>query len=231
MIIDLINSLKTDWKVILLDIITKLENTNCIDNINEILLNETEKIIYPTNNLILNTFNHFNIEDIKVIIIGQDPYHTPNKAMGLSFSVPNGESLPPSLRNIFKELKDDEYLIPKDKKGDLTKWVKQGVLLLNSSLTVIEKTPNSHQKIWSPFTDKIIEYISNNSDGIVFMLWGNFAKNKKKYINLDKHYILESSHPSPMSANRGGWFGTKHFRKANEYLISNSKNPIDWNLQ
>ena len=226
-LVNLINSIDTNWKDILLDI------TNTIDLklIENILINKEHNQLYPKNDLILNTFNHFNIENIKVVIIGQDPYHTPNKAMGLSFSVPNGELIPPSLRNIFKELKEDGFSITIEKnKGDLTKWVKEGILLLNSSLTVIEKTPNSHQKYWSPFTDKIIKYISEHTIGCVFMLWGNFAKNKKQFIDSKKHLILESSHPSPMSSNRGGWFGTKHFSKANEYLVSNSKNKVEWNL-
>lgn len=227
-IVDLLNTtLNTNWKDILLTILINQD----IIIINNLLKNEKEQLIYPKQELLFNSFNHFDFENIKVIIIGQDPYHTPNKAMGLSFSVPNGETIPPSLRNIFKELKNDGFSIPlESKKGDLTKWVKQGVLLLNSALSVIEKMPNSHQKEWTPFTNKIIEYISNNTSGTIFMLWGNFAKKKKKIIDTNKHLILESSHPSPMSANRGGWFNSSHFSKANKYLECNLKNKIDWNL-
>ena len=196
---------------------------------NELLI-KYESDLFPPLNMIFKAFSFFNIKDTKVVILGQDPYHTPKKAMGLSFSVPEGESIPPSLRNIYKELENNNYKISDPKNGDLTKWAKNGVLLLNSSLTVLEKSPNCHQKIWMDFTDKIIEYISNNTENVVFMLWGGFAKSKKKFIIKDKHLILEATHPSPLSANRGGWFNKQLFKKTNIYLKSCDREEIDWNL-
>ena len=221
----LITSLSTDWKTVLKEI-GKDENKT---EINE-LISKHGSSLYPPTNKIFNAFSFFNIKDTKVVILGQDPYHTPNKAMGLSFSVPKGETIPPSLRNIYKELKNDKFTINDPKNGDLTKWAKNGVLLLNSSLTVLEKSPNCHQSIWMGFTDKIIEYIANNTENVVFMLWGGFARGKKKYIPKGNHLVLESTHPSPLSANRGGWFNKQPFIKANIYLKSCGREEIDWNL-
>ena len=173
--------------------------------------------IFPPQHLVFNTFNLCRFEDLKIVIIGQDPYHSAGQAMGLSFSVPKNIKIPPSLVNIYKEINND---IGKkcNKDGDLTNWAKQGMLLLNASLTVLEHKPNSHYKIWNKFTEDIIKYISDKKDKVVFLLWGGFAKSKKKFIDEDKHSVLTANHPSPLSANRGGWFGCKHFSKTNEIL-------------
>ena len=182
--------------------------------------------IFPPQENIFECMNICEFNNLKVILLGQDPYHQKGQAMGLSFSVPENTKIPPSLVNIYKELKTDCNLENSD--GDLTKWAEQGVLLLNTSLTVRESCPNSHQKYWRPFTDNLIKYISDNKEGMVFLLWGGNAKDKKKLIDVNKHYVLEANHPSPLSANRGGWFGCKHFSKTNEYLKKNGKTQIKW---
>ena len=184
---------------------------------------------YPKGSEIFNAFNCCPIDNLKVVIIGQDPYHGLNQANGLCFSVNKGISHPPSLINIFKELtKDIGCDYPKN--GELSSWAKQGVLLLNSTLTVAAGKAGSHQgKGWEFFTDRVIKTLSNNFEGIVFMLWGGYAKQKIKLINAQKHLILTAGHPSPLSANRGYWFGNKNFSKCNEYLISIGKIPIEWN--
>ena len=182
--------------------------------------------IFPPKENIFECMNICEFNNLKVILLGQDPYHQKRQAMGLSFSVPENIKIPPSLVNIYKELKTDCNL--QLLHGDLTKWAKQGVLLLNTSLTVRESCPNSHQKYWRPFTDNLIKYISDNKEGLVFLLWGGHAKNKKKLIDFNKHYVLEANHPSPLSANRGGWFGCKHFSKTNELLKKNGKKEICW---
>lgn len=226
---DNINNLETDWKNILLSI-----DNNKIELIDDFLKNEKNNYdnlmkIFPNYELIFSAFNHFDLKDLKVLILGQDCYHQDKQAHGLCFSVQDDVKIPPSLKNIFKELETDiDFKIPKS--GNLQSWAKQGVLLLNSSLSVRESSAGSHINIWEPFTDDIISYISNNTENIVFILWGNFAKKKKKYINIDKHFILESNHPSPLSANRGGWFGCKHFSKCNEILKSINKSEINWQL-
>ena len=173
--------------------------------------------------------NTTSLENVKVVILGQDPYHNYNQANGLSFSVKNGVTIPPSLKNIFKELQSDlGYKIPTS--GNLELWAKQGVLLLNATLTVRAHKPGSHQKIgWETFTDKIISLISEKYEHIVFILWGNFAHQKVKLIDEKKHFIIKSVHPSPFSA-RNGFFGSKPFSKCNEYLTSVKKENIDWNL-
>ena len=173
--------------------------------------------------------NTTSLENVKVVILGQDPYHNYNQANGLSFSVKNGVTIPPSLKNIFKELQSDlGYKIPTS--GNLELWAKQGVLLLNATLTVRAHKPGSHQKIgWETFTDKIISLISEKYEHIVFILWGNFAQQKVKLIDEKKHFIIKSVHPSPFSA-RNGFFGSKPFSKCNEYLTSVKKENIDWNL-
>jgi uracil-DNA glycosylase len=165
-----------------------------------------------------------------VVVIGQDPYHGPDQAHGLSFSVPSGVKHPPSVVNIFKELEQD-LKIPYPVSGDLTPWAKQGVLLLNATLTVQAHQAGSHQgKGWEQFTDEVIQRLSDQYEGIVFLLWGSYAKQKQKLINAEKHSILTAGHPSPLSANRGYWFGNQHFSKANTYLSSIGKKPIDWKL-
>jgi uracil-DNA glycosylase len=185
--------------------------------------------VFPQGGLIFNAFNLTPLDKVKVIILGQDPYHGPGQAHGLSFSVPNGVKSPPSLMNIFKELKTD-LGIPVQTSGNLTKWAEQGVLLLNATLTVRENTPGSHQnKGWEIFTDTVIKKLSDQKTGLVFLLWGNYAKNKVPLIDANKHLILTAPHPSPLA--RGGFFNTKHFSKTNEYLKKEGKKPIDWSLQ
>lgn len=187
------------------------------------------KIIYPPGSLIFNAFNTTPFHQVKAIILGQDPYHNPNEAMGLSFSVPKGIRVPPSLRNIYKELHTDlGHAVPHH--GDLTKWANQGVLLLNSFLTVEKNKPRSHQKIgWAPFTDAVIKILSNERENLIFMLWGKPAKKKATMIDRDKHLILEAAHPSPLAG--GAYFGSKHFSQANAYLEAKGKEPIDWLIE
>ena len=187
--------------------------------------------VFPPQQFIFNALNQSNFEAIKVVIIGQDPYHGENQAHGLCFSVQEGNKHPPSLINIFKELEKD-LKIPYPISGDLTPWAKQGVLLLNASLTVREGEANSHQKIgWQMFTDSIIHQLSEKREGIVFLLWGGFAQKKGTKIDATKHYILSSGHPSPLSANRGFWFGNNHFSKTNAILKSLGKSEIDWQIK
>ena len=186
------------------------------------------KIIYPPGSLIFNAFENTHFDDVEVIILGQDPYHNPGEAMGLSFSVPIGIRVPPSLQNIYKEIQND-LGIPIPQHGDLTGWSKQGVFLLNAMLTVEKNKAGSHQKIgWQNFTDAVIKTLSNKKENLVFMLWGNFAKKKKELIDTDKHLVLEAAHPSPLAG--GAFFGCKHFSKANNYLIEKGKKPIDWSI-
>lgn len=189
---------------------------------------QQKKVIYPPANLTFNAFNLTPLNSLKIILLGQDPYHQPHQAMGLSFSVPYGVKLPPSLVNIYKELHADLNLnLPKN--GDLSAWAKQGVLLLNSILSVEAGKPASHSEWgWQQFSDAVIEKLSNEKTGLIFMLWGNFAKNKKNLIDTSKHFILEAAHPSPLA--RSGFLGCKHFSKANEILRRLGKKEIDWNL-
>jgi len=183
---------------------------------------------YPKGNAIFAAFDYCNLDDLKVVIIGQDPYHGPNQANGLCFSVQDYIPHPPSLINIFKEIATDlNQEIPQS--GNLEKWAKQGVLLLNATLTVRAHEAGSHQKRgWETFTDQVIQKISNEKENVVFLLWGGFAKKKAKLIDKKKHFILESGHPSPLSANRGYWFGNKHFSKTNEILKSLNLDEIEW---
>ena len=186
---------------------------------------------YPKGSDIFNAFDCCPINKLKVVIIGQDPYHGINQANGLCFSVNKGVHHPPSLTNILKEIENDLNFKFESNNGDLSKWANQGVMLLNATLTVREALAGSHQnKGWEIFTDKVIEIISNETNNTVFLLWGSFAKKKRKLIDVSKHKILESGHPSPLSANRGYWFGNKHFSKCNEYLDSYGKKKIDWSL-
>ncbi len=183
---------------------------------------------YPPGNLIFNAFNLTPFDKVKVVIIGQDPYHEPGQAMGLSFSVPTGVTMPPSLVNIFKEIHDDLGK-PVPANGDLTRWARQGVLLLNATLTVRAHLANSHQRLgWSFFTDAAIKALSAHREHIVYMLWGGFARSKRGFIDQDRNLVLESVHPSPLSANRGGWFGQHQFSRCNEYLKANGETEIDW---
>ena len=185
---------------------------------------------YPPKEFLFEAFNHCLLKDLKVVIIGQDPYHGPGQAHGLSFSVAEGITQPPSLVNIFKEIEQD-LEIPTPQSGNLLPWAKQGVFLLNATLSVRSQEPGSHQKHgWETFTDDVIKTISTQKDGVVFMLWGGFAKKKIKLIDTSKHLILSSGHPSPLSANRGYWFGNKHFSLCNNYLKHNNKKTIDWGV-
>ncbi len=187
-----------------------------------------ETTCYPPGKLIFNAFNLCPFDDVKVVILGQDPYHEPGQAMGLSFSVPEGTMLPPSLINIYKEIELDMGK-PVVKTGDLTRWAKQGILLLNATLTVRAHLANSHQRLgWANFTDAAIKALSEHRENIVFMLWGGFARSKKYLIDASRHFILESVHPSPLSANRGGWFGQHQFSRCNDYLMSKGIEPIVW---
>jgi len=185
-------------------------------------------VCYPPGNLIFNAFNKSNFDNTRVIILGQDPYHGANQANGLSFSVNDGIRFPPSLINIFKELESDlGKSTPKS--GNLERWAEQGVLLLNATLTVEAGKAGSHQnKGWETFTDAVIRCLNDEKEELVFLLWGKYAQDKGKIIDTRRHLVLTSKHPSPMSANAGGWFGNKHFSKTNDYLISKGKKPIDW---
>jgi uracil-DNA glycosylase len=187
------------------------------------------KIIYPPGSLIFNAFDKTPFSKVKVVLLGQDPYHNKGQAHGLCFSVPDGVPKPPSLLNIFKELRNDIGIeIPQN--GNLEKWALQGVLLLNASLSVRENEPGSHSKIgWLRFTDEVIKKISDDKEGIVFMLWGKFAQEKQALIDETKHFVLKAAHPSPFSADKG-FFGCKHFSKTNELLMKQHKEPIDWKL-
>lgn len=200
----------------------------------EILVNflKTERtagrVIYPPGSLIFNAYERTPFQKVKVVILGQDPYHNPGEAMGLSFSVPKNVRVPPSLQNIYKELVDDVG-VPMPAHGDLTSWADQGVFLLNAMLTVEQNKAASHQQVgWQFFTDATIKALSENREKIVFMLWGNFAKRKAELIDNKKHLILEAAHPSPLARN--AFAGSKHFSQANEYLIQEGIAPIDWQV-
>ena len=210
-------TISTDWNILL--------EHNYLIHIKD-SLKKVENKIYPENEKIFNAFNHFNQKDLKVVIIGQDCYHGEGQANGLCFSVNEGIKTPPSLRNILLEMNKDLNI--KRTNTDFTDLAKQGVLLINSALTVEEGKPGSHLKLWQPYTNYIIDYISKNHKDIIFVLWGNFAKKKKVIIDLSKHYTIESNHPSPLSANRGGWFNTKPFSQINNKLKELGKEEIIW---
>lgn len=186
------------------------------------------QVIYPPGSLILNAFNTTPFDLVKVVILGQDPYHNPGEAMGLSFSVPVGKRVPPSLVNIYKELHRD-LGVPIAKHGDLTTWARQGVFLLNAMLTVEGGKPQSHQKIgWQTFTDAVIKKLSDERQHLVFMLWGGFARKKRELIDANKHLVLEAAHPSPLAGN--AFAGSRHFSQANAYLEAHGATPISWAL-
>ncbi|SRR5690606_21170238 len=188
------------------------------------------KVIYPPGSLIFNAFELTPFDKVKVVILGQDPYHGKGQAHGLSFSVMKGVKPPPSLQNIFREIASDLGIQFSGTYGDLSHWARQGVLLLNASLTVREGEPMSHSKIgWEQFTDAVIKTVSAQKENVVFMLWGRFAQEKQALIDATKHLILKAAHPSPFSAYNG-FMGCKHFSKANDYLVKNGKEPIDWSL-
>lgn len=220
--------LETSWKYGLSDFLLSPQ----MDELRDFLVSEkqAQKEIYPPSSLIFNAFNTTPLAQVKVVILGQDPYHGPNQAHGLSFSVQRGVTLPPSLRNIFHELHADVGVeIPRH--GDLTHWAEQGVLLLNSVLTVEAGQPTSHQKRgWENFTDYVIDVLNEQREHIVFILWGAYAQRKGQRIDPNKHLILKAAHPSPLAANRGGFFGCKVFSKTNNYLKHNGIEPINWQL-
>lgn len=183
--------------------------------------------VYPSPKWIFRAFDECPLDTLKVVILGQDPYHTPGVANGLSFSANEGNAIPPSLLNIYKEIRT-EFGTPIPKSPDLTRWAKQGVLLLNATLTVQKSKPASHQgKGWEQFTDAVIKHISSNKEHVVFILWGNFAKKKEVLIDWTKHLVLKSAHPSPFSADHG-YFGNNHFIQCNEYLVEHEKVTIEW---
>ncbi len=215
-----------DWDIIL----SKIYVSNGFKKFIKIINHEYEtKTIFPKKSHIFNALKLTSYKDTKVVIVGQDPYHGENEAHGLSFSVQKGIKIPPSLKNIYKEIKDDIGLIEPNC-GDLTKWAKEGVLLLNSVLTVVKDKPASHKNIgWERLTDYIIKKLNEKKEPIVFILWGNFAKSKKDLITNPHHLIITSSHPSPFSANNG-FFGSKPFSRTNDFLIKNKIKPINWQL-
>ncbi|PCH77902.1 MAG: uracil-DNA glycosylase [Flavobacteriaceae bacterium] len=214
--------LAESWKAVLFDEMEKEYFKNLTEFIDEAY---ESSVCYPSKEQVFAAFDHCSFDDLKVVLIGQDPYHGKGQANGLCFSVNTGIAIPPSLLNIFKELRADlGQEIPGD--GNLERWAKQGVLLLNATLTVEEGNAGSHQKKgWEQFTDQVIKTISEQKKGLVFLLWGGYAKKKGKKIDRNKHLVLESGHPSPLSANRGYWFENRHFSACNTYLKNKA---IDW---
>lgn len=218
-------NLEPSWKNILADEFEKPYFKSLIEFVKS---EYSQHTCYPKGGHIFSAFDSCPFDKVKVVIIGQDPYHGVGQANGLCFSVNDGIAFPPSLVNIFKEIQTDlEKPFPVT--GNLERWAKQGVLLLNATLTVRAHEAGSHQnKGWETFTDAVIQKVSDSNEEVVFLLWGGFAKKKGLKINREKHLVLETGHPSPLSANRGLWFGNKHFSKANAYLKSKDKNEIEW---
>ncbi|MBC8265698.1 MAG: uracil-DNA glycosylase [Flavobacteriales bacterium] len=218
--------IETSWKTILSDEFNK----NYFLELKQFLLDEKKQhTIFPKGKDIFNAFNYTPLNKVKVVILGQDPYHGIGQAHGLSFSVPDGMKQPPSLKNIFKEIASDLKL-PIPETGNLSTWAKQGVLLLNATLTVRAKEAGSHQKKgWEQFTNSVIQEISEKKEGVIFLLWGRFAQDKAELIDKNKHYILTSPHPSPFSAY-SGFFGCKHFSKTNKLLTEQGLKEIDWKI-
>lgn len=215
-----------EWK----EVLTEEFQKPYFETLRKFLVEEKKKfVIYPPGKSIFEAFNRTPFSKVKVVILGQDPYHGPGQAHGLCFSVPSGVDFPPSLQNILKELESD-LGIPFPKSGNLSKWADQGVLLLNATLTVRANLAGSHQGYgWEQFTDAAIRKLSEHHTGLVFLLWGNYARNKKNLIDMGKHLILEAPHPSPLSVYRG-FFGCRHFSVANNWLEKNGKPPIEWRL-
>ena len=218
--------LNPEWQIFLEE---EINSSNFQAIISKLEIERRNHTILPKDDEIFNALNYTSVSKLKIVILGQDPYHAEGQAHGLSFSVPMGIKTPPSLRNIFKELQAD-LNIPISSNGNLSAWAEQGVLLLNATLTVREKKAGSHQKLgWEDFTDAVISKLSFEKNGLIFMLWGAFAQKKISLINDKEHHILKASHPSPLSAYRG-FLGCKHFSKTNEILIQNNQKPINWNL-
>lgn len=220
--------IEQSWKDVLgnefeKDYMTELSNflQNCLSE---------RKNVYPQKSLIFNAFQHTPLPRVKIVILGQDPYHGKGQAHGLSFSVRKGVRIPPSLQNIFKELRSEYPGFELPAHGDLTSWADQGVLLLNSTLTVEEGKPGSHQnRGWERFTNRVIQIISEERQGVVFLLWGRHAQAKEGLIDISRHYVLKSAHPSPLSAH-SGFFGCGHFKEANQILLRSGRAPINWQL-
>jgi len=217
--------INANWEVLLKD---ELEKPYFAELENFVTQAYKNGICYPPKEQIFSAFDLCLPDDLKIVIIGQDPYHGAHQANGLCFSVNDSIAIPPSLRNIFKEIEQDLQTTP-PKSGNLERWAKQGVLLLNTTLTVKANEAGSHQKKgWETFTDAVIKTISTHNNGVIFMLWGGYAKKKSKLIDTTKHTVLTSGHPSPLSANRGYWFENKHFSQSNTLLIKNDQKPIIW---
>ena len=214
------------WQALLA---TEFQKPYFVELMQQVEQEYTNTTCFPPKELIFSAFEQFDFQDTKVVIIGQDPYHGTGEANGLCFSVNDGVKIPPSLKNIFAEINSDFDSIFLPTNGNLERWAAQGILLLNAGLTVRKDEANSHKHLkWNLFTDNVISYISENYENVVFMLWGSFAHKKGLKINREKHLVLESGHPSPLSANRGFWFGNKHFSQANDYLKAIGKTQIDW---
>lgn len=223
-----ITPLSPDWEAVLSDEIQKDYFLQLMEKVD---IEYENQVCYPPKDLIFSAFDYCSFSNTKVVIIGQDPYHGKGEANGLCFSVNDGIKIPPSLRNIFREISTDLDQIFMPISGNLISWAEQGVLLLNASLTVRENQANSHKHLkWSLFTDAVIRKISDEKEGVVFLLWGNFAQQKGRFIDRNKHLVLESGHPSPLSANQGKWFGNRHFSTTNAYLASRNQSVIDWML-
>ena len=220
--------LEAGWKAALAEALT----SDSMARLREFLIEQKNQqlTIYPPNNLIFNAFNTTPLDQVKVVILGQDPYHGPRQANGLAFSVQKSIPIPPSLRNIIHELATDTG-VRSAGHGDLTSWAEQGVLLLNSVMTVTEGQPTSHQgRGWEDFTDQVIDVVNEQTQNTVFILWGSYAQKKGKRIDTSRHLVLTAAHPSPLAANRGGFFGCRVFTKTNQYLIQHGKQPINWQL-
>lgn len=222
---DILHGLPQEWRDLLKDFL----NDDIFKDLSHFVLEEYKtQTIYPSNEKIWNAFSFFSPKECKVVVVGQDPYHQPQQAQGLSFSVPSNIKIPPSLKNIYKEI-EQEYGVQMYNNGDLTPWAEQGVLLLNRVLTVRDSQPNSHKKKgWEELTKEIIINLSALNNQLVFLLWGGPAQKLEAFIDVDKHLVLKANHPSPLSANRGGWFGNDHFIKTNEFLKKHNKDEIIW---
>lgn len=222
----IIEYLPDDWRILLQDITNSIGFSQTIDLVTQAY--ETQKV-YPPKEQLFAAFQHCKVVDLKVVILGQDPYHQYGQANGLSFSVNPGIAIPPSLRNIYTELYNDLGILPKNH-GDLSAWAKQGVLLLNTYLSVVDSKPMAHSKYgWEAFTDFVIHQTNLHCKNVVYILWGNFAQKKSIFIDETKHLIIRSAHPSPLSASRG-FLGSKPFSTTNKYLLEHQKEPIDWSL-
>lgn len=222
------NLLPNDWQEVLKEEFTKPYWAGLMEKVENAYENS---ICYPLKKEVFNAFKYCSFKNVKVVIIGQDPYHGKGQANGMCFSYVGHQKIPPSLKNIYKEISSDLQADMPNDFGDLTAWARQGVLLLNATLTVEGGKPNSHQKFgWNHFTDAVIQKISSEKKDVVFLLWGGFAQKKETLIDLKNHKVLKATHPSPLGANKGGWFGCQHFSKTNDYLNSIGKELIKWRL-